>query len=104
MGTGSVYPGGSLPVGAVARPSSTSNGDAFQGRRRPGTRRMGREPLELPRRPRAANAGKRVEHVSSAHAWCLRRAQLPEAGDVLAVRVGQRFTIQIGDDLDLVGA
>src|SRR5256885_16726398 len=34
----------------------------------------------------------------------LRRAQLPEAGDVLAVRGGQRFTIQIGYDLGLVGA
>src|SRR5689334_11686525 len=85
---------------------STSNGDWFWCRRpRPGTRRMGREPLELARRPGATNTGKHVEDVSRAReSRRLRRAQLAQPGDVLAVSDGQRFVMQVGHDLGLVGA
>src|SRR5439155_21666937 len=78
--------------------SSTSNGDWFSC---PGTRRIGREPLELSRRPRATNTGKRIEHVATVRTRRLRRAQLPQPRDILAVRAGERLVMQIRHDLGL---
>src|SRR3989454_2752780 len=62
------------------------------------------EPGELPRRPGAADARESVEDVTTAVRRPLRPPQLPEADDVLPVRIGQRFPVEIGHDFRLVRA